>query len=200
MLARDEEPKGSSTRTRTRRSKRAVTNGQGSGAPEQMAQDHTTPDNSQSREERATIGIPAPHHDEDAAEPVTDAGRPIEALVPADHVDSVSVERTRCGWCGGTQFSFMSKESGQIYCTCGSIYRPSSGQWEPGDRNKRQSPPVSVAATDCTMQDEIERGTSEAAANSTTGDGALGDEYTTHQAPPARPHDDGETNNARDVR
>jgi hypothetical protein len=167
--ARAEDREDSPARTRTRRSKQAIANGQGSRAPEQMAQDHTTPDVSQNKGEAATMGHPAPQHDEEAIAPAADAERPSGVPVPTDHFDSTTVELTRCGWCHRTQFSFISKESGQIYCTCGSIYRLSSGLWEPGDRDKRQMLPVSAQATDCTMQDEIERGSGEATTSSIAG-------------------------------
>jgi hypothetical protein len=145
--ARDEEPKDSPARPRTRRSKQAVANGQGSGASGQTALDHTTPGAPEDTGEGATTGIPAPHHDEDAAEPVTDAGRPIGVSAPADHGDSASVDLTQCGWCGGTQFLAMSKELGHIFCECGSVYNPSAGHWAPGRQDRRQSPPAPQPAT-----------------------------------------------------
>jgi hypothetical protein len=186
--------KGSPARPRTRRSTRAGTNGQGFGAPEEMSQNHPTPDDPQNNGEAATIGNPMSHRDEEAGEPAMDAIPPIGVSVPANHVDSVSVELRRCGWCDGTQFSYTSRETGQIYCTCGSIYRPSSGIWDPGDRDKRHSPPVSEPATDCAVQGEIERGPSEAMACSPAGDEAFGDQHTARQTPPARSRDEGETN------
>jgi hypothetical protein len=183
------EPKDSPARPRTRRSKQAVANGQGSGASGRTALDHTTPGAPEDTGEGATSGIPAPHHDEDAAEPATDAGRPIGVSAPADHGDSASVDLTQCGWCGGTQFLAMSKELGHIYCECGSVYNPSAGHWAPGRQDKRQSPLAPVSATDSMTVDEIERGTSEATATSTAGGEALSVKVTAGQMPPAGPRD-----------
>jgi hypothetical protein len=193
MPARAMEPKDSPARTRTRRSKQAVANGQGSGASGRTALDHTTPGVHEDTGEGATSGIPAPHHDEDAVEPAADAARPIGVSAPADHGDSASVDLTRCGWCGGTQFLTMSKELGHIFCECGSVYNPLAGHWAPGRQDKRQSPLAPVSATDSMTVDEIERETSEATATSMAGGGAFGDTVAARQAPPAGPHNAGET-------
>jgi ParB-like chromosome segregation protein Spo0J len=121
--------KGSPARPRTRRSKRASANGQGAGAPEQMAEDHTTSGDAQSHRELDTIGNPAPDHDEGASAPAVDAIRYIDVSARADHGDSVPGDRTRCGYCGATQFALISEESGKIFCKCESVYRPSTGRW-----------------------------------------------------------------------
>jgi ParB-like chromosome segregation protein Spo0J len=139
--------KGSPARTRTRHSKQAVANGHASGAPLQTAPDHPPPEGSQSQKEGGTIGNPGPHHDEDAVEPDADAARPLGASAPADNADSASVDLTRCGWCGGTQFLAMSKELGHIFCECRSVYSPRHRRWSPGVESMRQSPPASIPVT-----------------------------------------------------
>ena len=156
-------------RSRTQRSKRAAANGQGSGAPEQMAQDRTTLDGAQSEKEVATIGNPVPHHDEEAVRPAADAARPIGASDHADNAGSASVELTRCGWCGGTQFLAISKELGDILCECRSVYNPRHRCWSPDVEAMRQSPQASMPAEDSMTQDEIGRGPSEATASSIAG-------------------------------
>jgi hypothetical protein len=134
-------------RTRTRRSKQAMANGQGSGAPAQMAQDHPTPDDFQSKGEAATSGHPIPPRDEEAVEPAADATHSSGVSVHADRADSVSVELARCGWCGGTQFFPTPRQSGRMYCECGSVYNPSTGHWAPGRPERRHSPPAPLPVT-----------------------------------------------------
>jgi hypothetical protein len=112
-----------------------------------MAEDRTTRDDAQSNKEAATIDNPGPHHDEEAIEPAADAARPIGASDPADVADSASVDLTRCGWCGGTQFIPTPRESGRIYCECGSVYNPLTARWTPGQQDKRQSPPAPLPVT-----------------------------------------------------
>jgi hypothetical protein len=145
--ARPAERKEAPARTRTRHSKQAVANGHASSAPPHTAPEHPPPDASQSQGEAATIGNPGPHHDEDAVEPDADAVRPLGASAPADIADSASVDLTRCGWCGGTQFLAMSKELGHIFCECRSVYNPSTGHWSPGIQAKRHTSPAPVPAT-----------------------------------------------------
>jgi ParB-like chromosome segregation protein Spo0J len=145
--ARPAERKDAPARTRTRRSKQAVANGHASSAPLQTAPDHPPPDASQSQGGAATIGNPGPHHDEDAVEPDADAARPIGASAPADNADLASVDLTSCGSCGGTQFIPTPRESGRIYCECGSVYNPSTGHWAPGRQDKRQRPLAPVPVT-----------------------------------------------------
>jgi ParB family chromosome partitioning protein len=90
---------------------------------------------------------PASHHHEEAVEPAADATRPIDDSVPADNGDSASVDVTRCGQCGGTQFLPTPRESGRIYCECGSVYNPSDGDWAPGRQERRKSPLAPLPAT-----------------------------------------------------
>jgi hypothetical protein len=159
---------------------------------EETAQDHTTPDDSQSMREAATMGHPAPQHDEEAIDPAADTERPSGVPGPSDTADAASVDVTRCGWCGGSQFLAMSKELGHIFCECGSVYNPSGGDWAPGSQNRRQRPLAPVSATGSMTVDEIERGTSEATATSTAGGEAFGDTVAAHQAPHSGPQDNGE--------
>jgi hypothetical protein len=140
-----------------------------------MAPDYLTSEAFRSEGDADTIANPRDLHEKDADEPAADAARPSGVSPPADTADPVSVELIRCGWCGGTQFSYVSQESGQIYCTCGSIYRPLTGRWDPGDRDKQQSPLVSMPATDSMTQAEIGKGLSKATASSTAGGRAVMD-------------------------
>jgi transposase-like protein len=146
--ARPAARKDAPARTRTRHSKQAVANGHASSVPPHTAPDHPTPDASQSQGEAATIGNPPLRHDEDAVKPDADAARPLGASAPADVADSASVDLTRCGSCGGTQFIPTPKESGRIYCECRSVYNPLTGHWAPGQQDKRQRPPAPLPATE----------------------------------------------------
>jgi ParB-like chromosome segregation protein Spo0J len=144
-----ERPQAPSTpaRPRTRRSKRAVAHGQGAGASVCMTLDHPPTDDTPSTGDGTTSGMPAPHHDEDAIEPAADAERPSGVPVSSDTADSVSVDVTRCGCCGGSQFVAMSKELGHIFCECGSVYNPSGGDWAPGRPDRWRSPLAPLPTT-----------------------------------------------------
>jgi ParB family transcriptional regulator, chromosome partitioning protein len=118
--------------------------------------------------------------DEDSAAHAADPDRSTSISATVDTADAASVDLTRCGWCGGTQFRFISEESGRVYCPCGSIYRPSTGRWDPGDRDKRQRPLVSVPAPGGMRQDQIERGPSDATASSDAGGRAVMEDQEGH--------------------
>ena len=120
-----------------------------------MTMAHPPTDDMQSTGDGMTSGIPARHHDEDAAEAVADAARPINISAPADTDDTASVELTRCGWCGGMQFIPTPKESGRMYCACGSVYNPLTGGWAPGRQERRQRPPAPLASGSGMTQDKL---------------------------------------------
>ncbi len=158
--------------TRTRRSKPSVTNEQGSGAPGQTAQDQTTSDTAPSTGEGWTINHPAPHPDEEAMAPAASTARSIDVSARIDHGHSVPGDRTRCGYCGATQFPCISEETDTIFCTCDSVYRPSTRRWHWRRESQPPSPPASVRVMDSVTQEEIRRGLSEPRARATAGEPA----------------------------
>jgi hypothetical protein len=138
--------KDAPARTQTHRSKRAVANGQGASAPVRMAPGHTPPDDAQSQGE-GTVGHPAPPHDGEAVKPAAGLVRHIDVSARTDDGDSVPGDRTRCGYCGETQFVSVSEETGKIFCKCESVYRPSTGRWHSRKDPQRQRPLAPLSTT-----------------------------------------------------
>jgi hypothetical protein len=86
-------------------------------------------------------------HDADSTAPAPGANRSVIVSAPADTDDTASGDLARCGWCGGTQFRFISEESGRVYCPCGGVYNPVTGCWAPGRPERRQRPPAPLPVT-----------------------------------------------------
>ena len=128
-----------------------------------------------------------------------DVADPLEPCSPeakaAGDVATPATQNDPCGWCGSTEVSPLESTQGRIHCkACHAVYNPRNGCWDPGERDKKQKPPVSALVTDCTIEGEIARGPSGAMASSTAGGGAFGDKVTVPQIPPADLMMSGETN------